>query len=94
MLCTALSKIDKQAQILEDWIGELRSELDTDMKACDCFTADEELAGILAAMKEIQGKTGEKESRKRGIAKRLDGVRSCLSKEWNNLRNMRVQREK
>ena len=50
MLCTAPGKIDKQTEILEDWIGALSSELNMDMEApsSDCSTADKELAGILA----------------------------------------------
>ena len=80
MLCTALGKLDKQAEILENWVGVLSRELDVDMEARsrDCSTADMELTRILATMNNIQSKTAETENRKRGIAKRFAGVRSII----------------
>ena len=50
---------------------------------------------ILAAMNKIQSKTAETESRKRGIAKRLHGVRSMIVGEMEEaLEYERTKRER
>ena len=70
MICTALGKIDKQAKILEGWIGALNRELNMDIEAQsnDCSMADTELTALLVAINSIKAKSAEDESRKRGVA--------------------------